>query len=196
MRRRFVPALAGAALVAALADPAAAQTRRASQPSPVPDRDMFAIGLSIGVAFPNEDFLENGWVLTAGGEYYFTPRLSMRGQLSGAWLEIFGHSFDGTVKPLAITGNLVHNWERGKWHPYATGGFGLYHYRFEESDLDSSDTKAGLNLGAGVEYFFTRHDTLTGELLVHIVPGDLDSALSEYKSGYWTLAFGYKKYWQ
>jgi opacity protein-like surface antigen len=194
--RRSVHVLAGAVLVAALATPAAAQTRRARQASPVPDKRMFAIGLSLGVAFPNEDFLENGWVLTAGGEYYFAPRVSARGNLSGAWHDIFGHSFDGTVKPLAINGNLVYNWEHGKWHPYATGGFGIYHYRFEESNIDSSETKTGLDLGGGIEYFFTRHDTLTGELLVHIVPGDLDSALTEYQPGYWTLSFGYKKYWQ
>ncbi|HET9373171.1 MAG TPA: porin family protein [Vicinamibacterales bacterium] len=191
--RRSVHVLAAASLVAMLVAPAAAQTRQAG---PVPDQGMFAIGLSIGVAFPSDDFLETGWNLGAGGEYYFTPRISARGQLSGAWFDIFGHSFDGTVKPLAINGNIVYNWEHGKWHPYATGGFGLYHYRFDEDERDSSDTKAGLDLGGGIEYFFTRHDTLTGELLVHIVPGDADSDRGEYKTGYWTLMFGYKKYWR
>ena len=89
---------------------------------------------------------------------------------------------------------MVYNWEGGAWHPYATGGIGVYHYAFTENALASSDTKVGVDLGGGVEYFVTRHDTVTGEWLLHVVPGRATSALATYQARYWVLTAGYKHY--
>jgi hypothetical protein len=118
----------------------------------------------------------------------------VRGRLSGDWFDITGRTFAGTIEPIAIEGNVVYNWEHGIWHPYATGGIGVYHYRFTEANLQSTDNKIGLNFGGGVEYFLTRHDTVLVEGLIRAIPGRPDSLLSDYEPGYWSILGGYKKY--
>jgi len=195
MRRSSV-VLTAAALVLTIAAPAFAQQRQQARQArrPVPDKGMAAVGVSVGAALPNEPSFTNGWDLAANVEGYLTPRVSVRGQLSGAWWDIFGHSYPGTVDPLVLDGNLVYNFEHGVWHPYLTGGVGMYHYRFTEGSTTSSDTKAGFNLGGGVEFFLSRHDTVTGEVLSHIVPGDAHGALNVYKPDFWSIMFGYKRY--
>lgn len=177
-------------LVSALARPAWAQTR-------VPDEGMYTIGLNVGFANPQEDALNSGLNLGASFERYFTPRVSIRGQLLGAWFEddIFE---DTTVSPMAFTGNAVYNWERGAWHPYATAGVGLYRFRLSDEFIDDDDldteSRFGINLGGGIEYFFTRRDTFTSELQFHLIPGDFDGLLSGYDANYWSFSAGYKHY--
>ena len=177
------------ATVVALAPAATAQAQRR-----VPDKNMFAIGLSAGAAFPAEESLESGWFMAVSGEGYLTPRISVKGQFGGAFFDVEDDSLDGKVSPWHLTGSVVYNWEGGKWHPYAAAGIGMYKYRFGEGDDRPSDTKAGVNLGGGIEYFFTRTDTITGDLTVHLVPGTADSLIFGYKAGYWTLTGGYKNY--
>jgi hypothetical protein len=192
-------ALVGAALILLTASTLAAQTRPATRPAArgaVPAPGMVAIGVSLGPSFPTSPDLNTGFDLAANVDGYLTRRVSVRGQFSGAWEDVHGHSFTGTVKPMAIDGNVVYNWEGGKIHPYATGGLGFYHFRYTESNINSSDSHFGGNLGGGVEYFFTRHDTITGEVLAHIVEGPAQSALATYKATYWTLTFGYKRYFR
>jgi hypothetical protein len=155
---------------------------------------MTAVGFFAGLASPSEISLDNGGLVGVQFEAYFSPRVSVRGQISRAWMDTHGHSFSGTVSPVAFNGNLVYNFEGGAVHPYVTAGIGGYHYAFTESSITSSDSKIGVNLGAGAEYFLTRRDTVFGELLVHAVPGRVESALATYDSQYWTLVGGYKKY--
>ena len=161
---------------------------------PVPDRGMGAIGLSFGAAMPSDEVLSTGWFMAASGEWYLSPRFSVRAQLGGAFWDVDGGGLDGKVSPMHITGNAIYNWERGKWHPYAGGGIGWYRYRFGEGDERLSDDKVGVNLGGGIEYFFTRRDTLTGDITFHIVPGEAESFIFPYKARYWTIAGGYKRY--
>jgi opacity protein-like surface antigen len=174
--------------VSVLAGPARAQVQ-------VPDEGMVTVGLNVGFAQPTEDALNSGFNLGASFERYFTPRVSIRGQLSGAWFEdeLFE---DVTISPMAITANGVYNWERGAWHPYATAGLGLYRFRLTDEffEEDETDTKFGVNLGGGIEYFFTRRDTFTAELQYHVIPGDMDGSFEDYDSSYWSFAGGYKRY--
>ena len=178
-------------LVSALASPAWAQTR-------VPDEGMFTIGLNAGFAQPTGDSLNSGLNLGASVERYFTPRVSIRGQLSGAWFE--DDLFESTtLSPMAFTGNAVYNWERGAWHPYATAGVGLYRFRLSDDEFDDlfddeAENKFGVNFGGGFEYFFTRRDTLTGEIQYHVIPGDMDGVFAGYDPSYWSFSAGYKRY--
>jgi hypothetical protein len=173
--------------------PAAAQRRAAG---PVPARGMTAVGVSIGAAMPGDDRLDSGLLLAVNAESYFTRRVSLRGQLIGAWWgfdERPGRS-DYGVRPVAFTGNVVYNWEGGVVHPYATAGLGVYSFRFTESDTDSHDTTVGLDLGGGLEYFIHRRDTLTLEVLFHPLVGDVHSRFSSYTPWFWSIAGGYKAY--
>jgi len=181
--------LIAAPMALLLTTPAAAQRRTA-----VPNEGMGAVGVSVGAALPFESTLKKGFDLAGQAEGYLSRRVSIRGQVSAAWLDITARPFTGTVKPIAFNGNVVYNWEGGAWHPYVTAGLGLYHYTFTENSVTSSDNKFGVDVGGGIEYFFTRHDTLLGEVLVHAIPGTVSSAGANYDAGYWTVSGGYKKY--
>jgi len=186
--RAAVAAAGTVTLLAMGAAPAAAQAR-------VPDTGMSAFGVTLGASIPRDEALANGLDLGAQGEYYLSPRVSVRGKISGPWFDIQRPGFpDSTVHPIAFEGNIVHNWEEGIWHPYATAGIGWYHYGFDEERLQSSANKFGINLGGGAEYFLSRRDAVLGELQVRVIPGHAHSLSSDYETGYWTLAVGYKRY--
>jgi opacity protein-like surface antigen len=176
---------------------------RAAAQAPVPDTGMTAGGLTLGMSVPHDDALDSGVDLGVQLERYVTPRVSVRAKVSGAWFDIEGRPFPGTMHPIAIEGNIVHNWERGAWHPYATAGVGWYRYGFDEgeeieddddSEFESDDDKFGVNFGGGLEYFLSLEDTLLGEFQLRVVPGRTESLLSDYEPGYWSLVFGYKRY--
>jgi len=135
---------------------------------------------------------ENGLELAGNIEGYLTPRMSIRGQLGTAWLDVTGRGV--SVRPLFFDGNIVYNWEGGQWHPYVTGGVGFYRYHVERGSAEADDKNAGFDLGGGFEYFFRRRATITGELLYHNV-GDVMTRLAAYPDGsFWTFAIGGKAY--
>ena len=161
----------------------------------VPARGMVAIGGSVGAAPSLEASFTNGFDLTGNIEGYLTRRVSIRAQVGGAWWDITGRGFSGTVKPVAFDGNVVCNFEGGRIHPYVTGGVGLYHYRFAETPTTGSADKPGTNVGGGVEYFVHRHATITGEVLFHATAQPLQSPVTTYNNTrYWTVTAGMKKY--
>ncbi len=191
MRRRFAT-LAGVFVVATLvaAAPASAQVERGR----VPDTGMTGIGFTMSAAIPTDGTLQTGPELAIKGERYVTPRVSVRGLFSGAWMDVTGHSFTGTVRPIKAIGNLVYNWEGGQVHPYVTAGGGLYHFRFTDNGINGSDNKFGVNFGGGLEWFISRRDSITGEVGYHAIPGQVTSPLTHYNPSFWTIAGGYKKY--
>ena len=185
--------LAGGIILALGVTPAVAQRRQ------VPDRGMFGIGGSIGAAVPTDDRGETGFLVAGNIEGDLTPRLSIRGQVGTTWEDLYpGQPFSGTINPLWIVGNVVYNWEGGKWHPYVTGGAGMYRYGYDErsatASFEGSDTGFGVNVGGGVEYFLRLHTTLTGEVLYHHV-GEVVTALVPFDPARtWTFAIGIKRY--
>jgi opacity protein-like surface antigen len=186
--RTIILTLACASVCLFAATPAQAQRR-------VPDTGMWGAGASIGAAVPSDPSLDNGLQLTGNVEGYVTPRVSVRGQLGGASTDIIGRNFSGTVSPLFVTGNVVYNWEGGMLHPFVTGGLGMYRFTADEAGAPKrSDTKAGFNLGGGIEYFVTRHATMTAELLYHKVD-EFSTPLARFNDGsFWSFGVGAKAY--
>jgi len=93
-----------------------------------------------------------------------------------------------------VDGNVVYNWEGGAVHPYVTAGVGMYRFHTETGAREGSDTKVGLDVGGGIEYFFTRHATMTGELLYHKVDG-FNTPITTFADGsFWSFAIGAKAY--
>jgi opacity protein-like surface antigen len=178
----------GAALLASA--PVAAQGR-----GPVPDVGMWGLGGSIGAGVPSDPSLNRGLDLAGNIERYFTPRVSIRGQLGGEWSDITGRNFAGTISPVFLDGNLVYNWEGGVWHPYVTGGVGMYRYRsFENLTTSTTDTSLGVDFGGGIEYFTNRRVTLTAEILYHDV-NQIKTPLTTFNQGqFWTVTAGVKRY--
>ena len=168
---------------------------QASAQRRVPNTGMWALGGSIGGGVPSEPSLNNGLELAGNLERYFTPRVSIRGQLGGAWSDIVGRGFNGTVNPVFVDGNIVYNWEGGVLHPFVTGGVGLYHYRsFESGAGNGGDTRPGVNLGGGLEYFYSRRGTITFETLYHAV-NEVKTPLTTFNNGqFWTVGVGVKRY--
>jgi len=162
----------------------------------VPDRGMCAIGVDFGFAIPHDDLLGTGIFTSVSGEYYVTPRVSLKARFGGAWFETDDDiGLEEKVSPMHFTGSVVYNWERGKIHPYATAGAGWYRYRFRLNDEDAgTDSKFGVSLGGGAEYFLTRHDTLVGDVTFHVISGDAVSSFFAYDPSYWSFSGGYKKY--
>src|SRR5262245_53533203 len=182
--RKVLIGIAAIATFAIGATPAMAQ-RQSSAPRRTvvaqprtPAAGMWGLGGSIGATAPQDAALQNGLDLTGNLERYLTPRFSIRGQVGASWWDIQGHSFTGTVTPFFATANGVYNWEGGPVHPYVTGGVGVYRFHASEAGTAGhSDTEPGFNLGGGVEYFFDRRTTMTGELLYHNV-GAFNSQLA------------------
>jgi len=175
---------------------APAEAQRRPHISRTPDAGNWAIGASVGATAPDNSNLDSGVDVGGGAEGYLTPRLSVRGQLRSAWWGFQAPlGFSGTLQPTFFTGNLVYNWEHGVWHPYVTGGIGAYRYHWTEPGIpDGSNTYGGVNLGGGVEYFFTRDATLTTEFTFHKI-GDVDVARATLHDGsFWSVTMGGKKY--
>lgn len=158
-----------------------------------PAKGMAAVTLSIGASKPTDDTLDNGFDLALSLDGYLTPRVSVRAQLGASWWDVQHRGFTGSVKPVRFDGNLVYNWEGGAWHPYVTAGPGVYHFKATTGGVDGGDTKIGLNLGGGLEYFFHRRTTFTAEALYHAVPG-FDAPFATFDGSYWTINFGVKHY--
>ena len=195
MRTTLASFAAAVTLVALVATCAAAQDRDGRGPVPAPG--MLAIGGSIGAAPPSDPSFTSGLALTGNIEGYLSRRVSIRGQVDGAWWDITGRGFTGTVRPVAFDGNVVYNFEGGRIHPFVTGGVGLYHYRFNEVPTAGSADKPGMDVGAGVEYFVHRHTTVTGEFLYHDVAEPVTSPVTTYNlTHYWTFTIGAKKYFR
>jgi hypothetical protein len=185
--RGSVPAI-GLTVVVIAAAPASAQQR-------TPAKLVWGVGGSIGTSVPADPSLDKGLGLAGNVEGYLTPRVSVRGQLEGAWFDIVGRRFTGTVNPVSLSGNLAYNWEGGRWRPYVTGGVGVYRqHSSETATAPVADTRGGINVGGGLEYFFRRRATLTGEALYHHV-NSINTALTTFNDGsYWSFRAGLKTY--
>ncbi len=128
----------------------------------VPDEEMIGIGGDVGILFPSEE-LETALTLDGSFEYYLTPRFSLRTRLGWTDPE-FDISGTLSLRQVRLTFDAVYNWEGGVVHPFVAGGVGAYFLDLQESGESLGDeTKFGVNLGGGVEYFLTRRLTLRGE---------------------------------
>jgi hypothetical protein len=142
--------------------PASAQT---------PDTGLIGVGGDIGVFFPDEAF-EKTFTWDGFGEYYVTPRISVRAMFSYA-SPGFENRTEDHFRQARLLFNGVYNWEMGVWHPFATAGAG-----------------GGLNFGGGLEYFVGERSSVKGEARFDVVshPAGFTDATG------FTLTFGYKAY--
>jgi hypothetical protein len=161
----------------------------------IPATGQWAVGGSIGAAGPSDASLQRGLDGAGNIETYLTPRVSFRGQVGYTSWDIVNRHFTGSIAPLYATGNFVYNFEGGNVHPYLTGGVGVYHYHGSETATqDRSDTKAGVNIGGGVEVFFSRSAAFTGELSYHKV-GAFTAPTTTFNDGsFWRFGAGAKIY--
>ena len=162
-----------------------------------PAEGAVAVGGAAGIFFPSEDGLESAPHLEGQFQYQFSPRLGVR--FGVGWTDTdFDREDEDSLRQVRLGADVIYNWERGAWHPYATAGIGWYRFRLTDEFIDDDDleteSRFGVNLGGGIEYFFTRRDTFTSELQFHLIPGDFDGLLSGYDANYWSWSAVYKHY--
>ena len=176
--RLFVLALL---IASAAARPAQAQT---------PDTGLIGVSGNIGVLFPDAA-QEKTISIDGQGEWYLTPRISLRGLLGWA-SPGFENRTEDKFRRVTLLFNGVYNLEYGVWHPYATAGAGFYFVRqtLDGRDDPDSETRGGINFGAGVEYFTGTMTSVKGEARFDIVshPPGLPDATG------FTLSLGIKRY--
>jgi hypothetical protein len=183
--RRVVHAAGALLIVLGMVSEIHAQTRVRT-----PDKGVIGYGIDGGVLFPDEGF-ENTLAIDGFGEYYVTPRVSVRGMLAFASPGVNGRTEDH-LRQVKLLFSGVYNWEKGSWRPFGTFGAGVYFVRLH---LDSStdppgETRGGLNLGGGAEYLLNNESAIKTELRWDIVshPTGLPDATGA------TLTVGYKRY--
>lgn len=124
-------------------------------------------GGDLGASVPLGDFgdaADAGYHL--GGLLEYTPKsmpVSWRGEIAYNHNGISG--VDGNFSMLNLVGNAVMPLgnKSGGIRPYAIGGLGIYRVKaavsFEGQDVSQSDTKMGLNAGAGLSFQLSGFDT-------------------------------------
>jgi outer membrane protein with beta-barrel domain len=151
-----------------------------------------AVGVDVGAFVPRDGQLDPAPIVNALLEYYFTPRVSVRTDF-GLTDPGFGRESSDSLRQIPLRANVNYNWEGGKWHPFVGAGVGAYFIQFKDNGkaLGSRETKPGVNLGGGVEYFTSRTVSLKGEARYHVIgktsAGDDPSGL--------VFTGGLKKYW-
>jgi hypothetical protein len=142
-----------------------------------PSPGTVAAGADLGFFVPREGF-DVAVAIAGFGEYYVTPRLSVRGligwarpgyDLSGlTCVDVPEPGCDGAALR-QIRGDLsgVYNWEGGIWHPFVLAGVGGAFLR--DTLFDRSGTRFSVHLGGGIEYFARPDVTVKGELTYHAV---------------------------
>jgi len=155
-----------------------------------PDTGLIGAGANVGVFFPDEA-QEKTFTIDGTAEYYVTPRISIRGLLGWA-SPGFENRTEDHFRQVRLLFNGVYNWEYGEWHPYVTAGAGAYFVRqhLDNRDDPDSETRGGLNFGAGAEYFTDDLTSIKGELRFDVVsrPPGLPDATGL------TITIGIKRY--
>jgi hypothetical protein len=130
----------------------------------VPDEGTMAAGAEFGFLASGDDDLEGSPILGGFFEYYFTPRLSIRPGLTFLDAD-FDSEDDDSLRQVRIGADVIYNWERGKWHPFAGGGVSVYSLRLKDNGRAFGDSANQLGLSGlgGVEYFFNRRTALKFE---------------------------------
>jgi hypothetical protein len=157
-----------------------------------PEAGSTAVGIDLGMLVPADDRFDNALVINALVEYYVSPRVSLRTDF-GLTDPGFRAESSDSLRQIPLRLDVNYNWEGGKWHPFVGAGVGAYFLQQKDNGeaFGDAETKAGFNLGGGVEYFTGRTVSIKGEARYHMI-GHTRSGRDP--SG---LVFtgGLKKYW-
>ena len=76
-----------------------------------------------------------------------------------------------SLRQIPLRVDLNYNWEGGRWHPFVGTGVGAYFIQLKDNgeSFGASETKAGFNVGGGLEYFTGRTVSLKGEARYHMI---------------------------
>ena len=158
-----------------------------------PRTDSAAVGFDIGLFKPNEDVLNATVSLDGFYEYYLSPRTSVRFGL-GYIAPDYEFEQDETLRYISVGGDVIYNWEGGAVHPFVGAGVGVYIMQPRENgnDVAESESKLGVSVLGGLEYFTSNTVALKGEASYHFI-SDVDNFGPRNPNGL-KLSIGLKKY--
>jgi len=136
----------------------------------MPHRTADAIVGEIGVFPPRQDGMTNGLDVAGHFEHYMTARDSLRLGLEFAEPRVERETTDST-RMIRVGGDLLHNWEGGKIHPFVGAGLGAYFLQARDNGQRASDTatRFGGDILGGVEVFTSKTFSIKGEARYHVV---------------------------
>ena len=113
-----------------------------------------AAGAEAGFFAPAEDDLDLTPIVGGFFEYYFTPRLSIRPGVAFLDSGFDIGDPDDSVRQVRFGADLIYNWERGEWHPFAGGGLSVHSLRLKDNGhaFGDSEQQLGVSGLGGVEY--------------------------------------------
>jgi hypothetical protein len=151
------------AIVMIVALPLSAAAQRA-HPTRQPAEGSIAIGGDIGLFVPTDGAFGPSVALEGHADFSLTARIAARFGVD--WTDpSFDRESTDSLRQVRFGGDVIYNWEGGKWHPFAGGGIGAHLLQEKDNgrDLGDSETKLGGALLGGVEYFFNRTATIKAE---------------------------------
>jgi opacity protein-like surface antigen len=151
-------------LAALLTFPTSALAQRPSPGARVPTEGSMAAGGEAGFLVSGDDDLTPTPIVGGFFEYYFTPRLSIRPSIT--FLDAgFDLEEEDSLRQTRLGADVIYNWERGKWHPFAGGGLGVHALRLKDNGRPFGDTanQFGVTALGGAEYFFNRRTSVKFE---------------------------------
>lgn len=164
----------------------------------LPAQNTLTIGGDVGVLYIEGDPAKEDYFGTASVaahiEYYYNPRVSLRGSFGFANPE-YQSDAERTLQQKRILLNVLYYPFTGRsgtferFRPFATIGGGAYFLESRRADLTihNSGGKAGGNFGGGAEYWWRTFAVRT-EFLVHVL-GKADDGTSVNGA---TWMFGFK----
>jgi hypothetical protein len=155
----------------------------------VPSAGSMAVGGDVGFFLP-DDVFEPGPIIGGFFEYYPTARLSLRPSVT--FLDPgFDREPDDSLRQTRVGFDVIYNWERGRWHPYAGGGVAAHILRVKDNGRVIGDGTNQLGVAGlgGVEYFVNRRNALKFEGRGQFV----DDAFGFDPSGF-AVTVGFKHY--
>ena len=161
----------------------------------------FSKGLNLGIARVSDD--DFGIGLSGRGFLEYAPYIHEIGlRLSGGYFRFqnkvtlgrrpFTSEQEITFESFYATGGAIYRYSRGRIVPFLTANLGVYRYWKEEvspasgpiiggiqlSTYDQVETKDGnafgFNIGGGLEYFMNSKTSMSLEMLIHSVHGEVD----------------------
>ena len=151
---------------------------------------MIGYGFDGGVLFPDAQF-ESTFTLDGFGEFYLTPRISVRGMLAWSSPGVDGFTEDHFRQVKLLFGGN-YNWIYKKWRPFGGGGAGAHFVRLKlDSQQDpEGESRGGIYFGGGTDYILNDESAIKVEFRWDFVsdPPGLPDASGQ------TLTIGYKRF--
>ena len=155
-----------------------------------PSEGQVALGGDIGLFFPTDEQFDGAVILGGFAEVYPSPRLSIRPSLFLTSPE-YERGTDEHERQTRLGVDVIYNWERGQFHPFAGAGLGAHFLQFthDGEDVGDSDTELGFAVLGGIEWFLNRVWTVKGEGRYHWVDDERG-----FNPDGLTLTVGLKRY--